>query len=91
MGAVVGGGGGWWRVARGGALGGLIVGAVTGIVGKRWGWVGLYESIPGFVFGSIGCVVFSLLGKAPSAAMQRRFAEVDAHDPAAPASRLQDS
>ncbi|MFK9842736.1 sodium:proline symporter, partial [Escherichia coli] len=40
---------------------------------------GLYEIIPGFVFGSIGIVVFSLLDKAPSASMQQRFAEADAH------------
>ena len=36
-------------------------------------------------------VVFSLLGKAPSAAMQKRFAEADAHYHSAPPSRLQES
>ena len=46
---------------------------------------------PGFIFGSIGIVVFSLLGKAPSAAMQKRFAEADAHYHSAPPSRLQES
>ncbi|HAJ5511072.1 TPA: sodium:proline symporter, partial [Escherichia coli] len=51
----------------------------------------LYEIIPGFIFGSIGIVVFSLLGKAPSAAMQKRFAEADAHYHSAPPSRLQES
>ena len=45
---------------------------------------------PGFIFGSIGIVVFSLLGKAPSAAMQKRFAEADAHYHSAPPSRLQE-
>ena len=54
-------------------------GALTVIVWKQFGWLGLYEIIPGFLFGSIGIVVFSLLGKAPSAAMQQRFAEADAH------------
>ena len=44
----------------------------------------LYEIIPGFIFGSIGIVVFSLLGKAPSAEMQKRFAEADAHYHSAP-------
>ncbi|MGS2953877.1 hypothetical protein, partial [Escherichia coli] len=38
--------------------------------------------------GSIGIVVFSLLGKAPSTAMQKRFAEADAHSHSAPPSRL---
>jgi sodium/proline symporter len=48
----------------------MIIGAVTVIVWKQFAWLGLYEIIPGFIFGSIGIVVFSLLGKAPSAAMQ---------------------
>ena len=48
----------------------MIIGALTVIVWKQFGWLGLYEIIPGFIFGSIGIVVFSLLGKAPSAAMQ---------------------
>jgi sodium/proline symporter len=45
---------------------------------------GLYEIIPGFIFGSLGIVVFSLLSKAPSASMQQRFAEADAHYHSAP-------
>lgn len=63
---------------------------LTVIVWKQFGWLGLYEIIPGFIFGSIGIVVFSLLGKAPSAAMQKRFAEADAHYHSAPPSRLQE-
>ena len=43
----------------------------------------------GFIFGSIGIVVFSLLGKAPSASMQKRFAEADAHYHTAPPTKLQ--
>lgn len=79
----------WSRMTRNGALAGMIIGAVTVIVWKQFAWLGLYEIIPGFVFGSIGIVVFSLLGKAPSAAMQKRFAEADAHYHSAPPSRLQ--
>lgn len=60
----------WSRMTRNGALAGMIIGALTVIVWKQFGWLGLYEIIPGFIFGSIGIVVFSLLGKAPSAAMQ---------------------
>lgn len=74
----------WSRMTRNGALAGMIIGAVTVIVWKQFGWLGLYEIIPGFLFGSIGIVVFSLLGKAPSAAMQQRFAEADAHYHSAP-------
>jgi sodium/proline symporter len=67
----------------------MIIGAVTVIVWKQFAWLGLYEIIPGFIFGSIGIVVFSLLSKAPSAAMQKRFAEADAHYHSAPPSKLQ--
>ena len=74
----------WSRMTRNGALAGMIIGAVTVIVWKQFGWLGLYEIIPGFIFGSLGIVVFSLLGKAPSAEMQRRFAEADAHYHSAP-------
>lgn len=69
----------WSRMTRNGALAGMIIGALTVIIWKQFGWLGLYEIIPGFIFGSLGIVVFSLLGKAPSAEMQRRFAEADAH------------
>ena len=74
----------WSRMTRNGALAGMIIGAVTVIVWKQFGWLGLYEIIPGFIFGSLGIVVFSLLGKAPSSEMQRRFAEADAHYHSAP-------
>jgi len=72
-----------------GTLAGMIIGAVTVIVWKQFAWLGLYEIIPGFIFGSIGIVVFSLLGKAPSTAMQERFAEADAHYHTAPPVKLQ--
>ena len=74
----------WSRMTRNGALAGMIIGALTVIIWKQFGWLGLYEIIPGFIFGSLGIVVFSLLGKAPSAEMQRRFAEADAHYHSAP-------
>jgi len=69
----------WSRMTRNGALAGMIIGAVTVLVWKHYAWLDLYEIIPGFLFGSIGIVVFSLLGKGPSAAMQQRFSEADAH------------
>ncbi|XNM78013.1 hypothetical protein ACLK19_07080 [Escherichia coli] len=70
--------------------GGMMIGALRLSSGSSW-LAGTYEIIPGFIFGSIGIVVFSLLGKAPSAAMQKRFAEADAHYHSAPPSRLQES
>ena len=74
----------WSRMTRNGALAGMVIGALTVIVWKQFGWLGLYEIIPGFIFGSLGIVVFSLLGKAPSTSMQQRFAEADAHYHSAP-------
>ncbi|WP_437612077.1 sodium/proline symporter PutP [Erwinia sp. V71] len=68
----------WSRMTRNGALAGMIVGAVTVLVWKQYAWLDLYEIIPGFIFGSIAIVVFSLLGKAPSAAQQQCFAAAEA-------------
>ncbi|MNC16537.1 Sodium/proline symporter [compost metagenome] len=79
----------WSRMTRNGALAGMIIGAVTVIVWKQFGWLGLYEIIPGFVFGSIGIVVVSLLGKAPSATMQKRFEQADEIYHTAPPTKLQ--
>ena len=75
---------------RHGALAGMLIGEVTLLRRQQFALLGLYEIIPGFIFGSIGIVVFSLLGKAPSASMQERFAKADAHYHSAPPSRLQE-
>ncbi|MNF02317.1 Sodium/proline symporter [compost metagenome] len=51
----------------------MLVGAITVIVWKQFGWLGLYEIIPGFVFGCIAIVVVSLMGRQPSATITKRF------------------
>jgi len=48
------------------------------LVWKQYGWLDLYEIIPGFLFGCIAIVAVSLLGRAPSAAMTERFAKAEA-------------
>ncbi|SUB16301.1 Propionate transporter [Pantoea agglomerans] len=53
----------WKRMNRNGALAGMIVGALTVLVWKQYGWLGLYEIIPGFIFASIAIVVFTLMGR----------------------------
>jgi sodium/proline symporter len=45
----------WSRMTRNGALAGMVIGALTVIVWKQFGWLGLYEIIPGFIFGSWDC------------------------------------
>lgn len=68
----------WRRMTRNGALAGMIVGAGTVLVWEQYAWLDLYEIIPGFLFGSIAIVVFSLLGKGPSAAAEQRFDAAEA-------------
>ena len=55
----------WSRMTRNGALAGMLVGALTVIIWKQFGWLGLYEIIPGFLFATLAIVLFSLLDKAP--------------------------
>ncbi|KAF1067677.1 MAG: Sodium/proline symporter [Pseudomonas citronellolis] len=68
----------WKGMTRSGALAGILVGAATVIIWKQFGWLGLYEIIPGFIFSSLSIVVFSQFGRAPSAAMLQRFAAAEA-------------
>jgi sodium/proline symporter len=67
----------WPRMTRNGALAGMLVGAITVIVWKQFGWLGLYEIIPGFLFACIAIVAGSLLGEAPSKTMLERFREAE--------------
>ena len=64
----------WWkRMNRQGALAGMLTGAVTVLVWHQFGWFGLYEIIPGFVFGIIAIVTASLLTKAPDEETGKTF------------------
>ncbi|MBQ0132820.1 MAG: sodium:proline symporter, partial [Comamonas sp.] len=67
----------WKRMTRNGALAGMVVGAVTVLVWKQYGWLNLYEIVPGFILSSIAIVVFSLMGAAPSQRMQAVYEEVE--------------
>lgn len=68
----------WKRMTRNGALAGMLIGAFTVILWKNFlGHLGLYEIIPGFIFATVGIVVFSLLGPAPSASMLKRFDDAE--------------
>ena len=68
----------WPRMTRNGALVGMLIGAITVIVWKQYGWFNLYEIIPGFIFASIAIVVVSLMGRSPSQIIQTRFANAEA-------------
>ena len=64
----------WKRFTFGGAVAGILIGAIVDI-----GWLaflsstGIYEIIPGFVAGLIAAVVASKCGKAPSAEVEKLF------------------
>jgi sodium/proline symporter len=65
----------WKGMTRNGALAGMLLGALTVILWKNFfAWTGLYEIIPGFILASLGILIFSRIGAAPSASMQQRFA-----------------
>jgi sodium/proline symporter len=65
----------WKRMTRNGALAGMLAGAVTVILWKQTGSA-LYEMVPGFAAATIAIVVFSLIGPAPSQALQARHEQV---------------
>jgi sodium/proline symporter len=79
----------WSRMTRNGALVGMVIGAVTVVVWKQFEWLDLYEIIPGFLFATLGIVVVSLMGKAPSRDVVERFNKAEQHFRDIPAAKLQ--
>ena len=74
----------WWRrTTRNGALAGMVTGAATVLIWNHFGWFGLYEILPGFVFATAAIVGVSLLDKAPSKSVNDTFDEVAAEVTAA--------
>ena len=64
----------WKRMTLNGAIVGMVVGAMTVIVWKNYmGDTGLYEIIPGFILATLSIIIVSLLDKAPSADVVKRF------------------
>ena len=64
----------WWkRMNRYGALAGMVVGAMTVLIWHQGAWFGLYEIIPGFLFGTLAIFVVSLLTEPPTEEMCKNF------------------
>ncbi|MBK4765082.1 MAG: sodium/proline symporter PutP [Pantoea sp. Brub] len=63
----------WPRMTKNAALAGMIVGAITVLFWKQFGWTDLYEIIPGFLFASLSIIIFSLIDKKPSDVIRKRF------------------
>ena len=67
----------WPQITRNGALAGILVGTITVLVWKQFGYLGgiftLYEIVPGFLLGSIAIIATSLLGKPVSVEIKNEF------------------
>ncbi len=64
----------WWRrMNRKGALAGMVTGAATVLIWHQFGWLGLYEIIPGFIFASIAIFIVSLMTEEPTEEMKKNF------------------
>lgn len=66
----------WSRMNKAGTIAGIVVGAITVLVWKQFGWFNLYEIIPGFGFSTLAIIVVSLATPKPSEEMLRKFNEV---------------
>ena len=74
----------WWkRMNKYGAMAGMLVGAATVLIWHQFGWFGLYEIVPGFLFGSVAIFAVSLLTKAPDEEIRETFDKVVAEVKAA--------
>jgi sodium/proline symporter len=63
----------WKRMTRNGALASIIVGGITVLIWKQFGWFGLYEIVPGFILSLVAIVVVSLLDKEPTQEILQEF------------------
>ena len=72
----------WSRLTRNGALGGIVLGALTVIVWKQLeggplGLFDLYEIVPGFIISSLACIIISRQGTPPSKAVVLGFRRME--------------
>ena len=67
----------WKRMTRNGALAGMVIGSITVIIwaSLKGGIFDLYELAPGFVFGFLSIILFSVMDKQPSIKTQKEFAD----------------
>ena len=67
----------WRRTTERGVLAGIVTGGITVIVWKHLGLFGLYEIVPGFVFGLLAVYVVSKLDAEPAPEVTELFDRVD--------------
>jgi len=66
----------WSRMTRLGALAGMLTGAITVLIWRQGGWLGLYEMVPGFILASVAIIAVSLLDKPPAKSITETFEKV---------------
>ena len=67
----------WKRMTRHGCIAGIIVGGLTVLIWKQFGFLGLYEIVPGFIFSSIAIYVVSIMGKLPPRPVLKDYREAE--------------
>ncbi|MBP2145250.1 sodium/proline symporter [Methanofollis sp. W23] len=67
----------WKRTTRQGALAGIVVGGLTVLVWKWFGFFGLYEIVPGFILSMLAIYVVSKMTPAPEPELVAVFEETD--------------
>lgn len=68
----------WPRMTITGALAGIVTGSITVVVWKQYGWLHLYEIVPGFLLASCAIVLVSLFSRAPVTMANKLFADTHA-------------
>lgn len=63
----------WKRMTLSGTYAGVIIGGLTVLIWKHFGWFGLYELVPGFLFSVISIIIVSLIDKEPSRSIYETF------------------
>ena len=66
----------WRRTTESGVLAGIVTGGVTVLVWKQFALLGLYEIVPGFLFGLLAIYVVSKLDREPAQAVTDLFDRV---------------
>lgn len=65
----------WRRMTLKGCVAGVVVGGLTVLIWKQFGWFGLYEIVPGFILSTLAIYIVSLLDTPPSKEITDEFDE----------------
>lgn len=63
----------WKHMTKNGALAGIIVGGLTVLIWKQFGWFGIYEIVPGFILSLLAIYIVSKMEGEPPQEIQDEF------------------